>query len=123
MTRALSSLSLPRRRPIRRHLRALLLAALAGLGIFATAGVADAHPRHHKKHGRGAHHVDACAPHYVGVPHGGVYVRPAPVYAYPGVYHPVPVGYRRVWRPGHYYWHAARHCNVWQPGVYVHIRI
>ena len=119
MTRALSSLSLTRRRPMRRHLRGLLLAALAGLGFFASASVAEAHPRHHHKgHGRG--HA-ACAP-YVGAHYGAVYVRRAPVYGYP-VYHPVPIGYRRVWRPGYYQWHTDRHCNVWVPGIYVHIRI
>ncbi len=121
MTRALSSLSLPRRRPMSRHLRALLLAALASLGFFAAASVAEAHPRHHKGHGRGASHV-ACAP-YVGVPYGGVYARPAPVYVYPRVHYAHPYAYRRVWRPGHYQWHAARHCNVWVPGVYIHVRI
>jgi hypothetical protein len=128
MLKALLCRSMPRRRSMSRHSRAMLVAALVGLGFFAAAGAAEAHPRH-KGHGRAARHHASCAP-YVGVPYGGIYVRPAPVVYYPApVYAHRPIhyghgyGYRRVWQPGHYQWHAARRCNVWVPGVYIQVRI
>ena len=102
--------------------RTLVIAALVGLSFLATAGVADAGPRHKHRHGKhGCNHHSRHA----------VVVREAPcadgryrsVYAEPVYAAPcAPVVYREVYRPGYWQWHEASHCNVWVPGVTIAVR-
>ena len=93
--------------------RAHVIAALIGLSLLATAGAADAHPRHKHRHNKHCHHPVVVRERVVVA---GPY---RPVYATPYV---DPCGYREVWRPGYWQWHEASHCNVWVPGATIVVR-
>jgi hypothetical protein len=95
--------------------RALILAAIAGLGCLGTAGTADANPHHrwHKHHGRYCERRT-------------VVVREAPCVA--PVICPVAapcgpvVAYHQVWQPGYWQWDGGRGCDVWVPGAMIVVR-